>query len=292
MAFQLAARALRSRAIRETIVGENPRRITVNSLSQQGGEEKGILETIIDYGKKFLSFSWSSVISGIKAIKFSFSAIWRGVTTAIKAIWEFNWRITDEEINSKIQANLLSLAGASGGFLGRVVGWVACGALPGAAIFAFNESLGLYVLEKVGEEALEDLASEAAGLIRTTVRALAQNFLWWSYKNARALMLSPNNPIINTFTKHGVLDQGTVDNFRKEASKPEPWSFALEFEKRVNSIENPFLQEFTEEFFDELFDACVEAGYVVAGGIDEFLVNNEMTFERLRGRERRVEIII
>ena len=105
-------------------------------------------------------------------------------------------------------------------------------------------------------------------------------------------MLSPENPIINTLTKHGVLDQGLVDNFRKEASKPEPWSFALEFEKRVNSIENPFLQEFTEEFFDELFDACVEAGYVVAGGIDEFLVNNEMTFERLRGRERRVEIII
>ena len=179
MAFQLAARALRSRAIRQRIVGNSPRRITVNSLSQQGNEDKGIIETIIDYGKKFLSFSWSSVISGIKAIKFSVSAIWRGVTTAIKAIWEFNWRITDEEINSKIQANLLSLAGASGGFLGRMVGWAACGALPGAAIFAFNESLGLYVLEKVGEEALEDLASEAAGLIRTTVRALAQNFLWW-----------------------------------------------------------------------------------------------------------------
>ena len=170
--------------------------------------------------------------------------------------------------------------------------WVACGAVPGAAIFAFNEALGLHVLEKVGAEALQDLASEAAGLIRTTTRALAQNFFLWSYKNLRSMLLSPNNSVINTLIKYGVLDQETVNRFRKEAGKPQPWSFALKFEEFIESIENPFLQEFTEEFFDEAFDACVEAGYVVAGGIDEFLVNNEMTFERLRGRERRVEIII
>lgn len=292
MAFQLAARALRSRAIRQRIIGDNPRRITVNSLSQQGEEDKGFLETIIDYGKKFLSFSWSAVVSGIKALKFSFTAIWNGVVAATRAVWNFNWRVTDEEINSKIQGNLLSLAGASGGFVGRIVGWVACGAVPGAAIFAFNESLGLHVLEKVGEEALEDLASSAAGLIRTTVRALAQNFFLWSYKNLRSLLLSPNNSVVNTLIKYGVLSQESVDRFRTAAGKPQPWSFALKFEEFIESIDNPFAQEFTEEFFDELFDACVEAGYVVAGGIDEFLVNNEMTFERLRGRERRVEIII
>ena len=291
MAFQLAARALRSRAIRQRIVGNSPRRITVNSLSQQG-EEGGIIQTIIDYGKKLLSFSWSTVVSGIKALKFSFTAIWNGVVAATRAVWNFNWRVTDQEIDSQIQGNLLSLAGASGGFVGRIVGWVACGAVPGAAIFAFNESLGLHVLEKVGEEALEDLASEAAGLIRTTVRALAQNFFLWSYKNLRSLLLSPNNSVVNTLIKYGVLDQGTVDRFRTAAGSPKPWSFALKFEELIESIENPFSQEFTEEFFDELFDACVEAGYVVAGGIDEFLVNNEMTFERLMGRERRVEIII
>ena len=292
MAFRLAARALRSRAIRQNIVGDQVRTITVNSLTQQGGEEGGIIDKVVDFGKRFLGFASNALTSIFGAIKFSFTALWGGVVAATRAVWNFNWRVTDQQIDQQIQGNLLSLAGASGGFLGRIVGWIACGALPGAAIFAFNEALGLHILEKVGVEALQDLASEAAGLIRTTARALAQNFFLWSYKNLRSMLLSPNNSVINTLIKYGVLDQGTVDRFRKEAGSPKPWSFALKFEELIESIDNPFAQEFTEEFFDEAFDACVEAGYVVAGGIDEFLVNNEMTFERLRGRERRVEIII
>lgn len=69
-----------------------------------------------------------------------------------------------------------------------------------------------------------------------------------------------------------------------------PWSFAIAAEEAIDNIKDPALQNFVEEFFEEAIDACVEAGYIIAGGLDSWILQQRQMKTSILGKERVVEL--
>ena len=55
MAFQLAARNLRSRSIRRRVTNNRRRQISVGAVSQQADEQGGFLSSLLDSGLRFIA---------------------------------------------------------------------------------------------------------------------------------------------------------------------------------------------------------------------------------------------
>lgn len=180
------------------------------------------------------------------------------------------------------------MAGFAGEILGNSMGYLACGVLPSAAIMAFNEPLGYYLLKEVGEEALDEFCDNFAAFLQVGFRASASALAYSWFKNTRkAIKLSVGNPnsrsrkmIKKVFGNRLV---NAIDTWGEKDSKP--WSFRIFVEEKIEKIENPFLQEFVEEFYEEFKDACVEAGYVVANSLDTWVLQQRMA-QQQQERER------
>jgi hypothetical protein len=149
--------------------------------------------------------------------------------------------------------------------------------------------MGLYILKEVGEEALEEIASNLAALIRQTTVALFKASATFIYKQVRMLWRKPDSKLIKELLAQGV-SQDKID--KAIANRNKPWSFAIQVEKFVDGISNQFLKNFTEELIDEFGDACTEAGYVVANSLDSWFAMQKMANESLLGEEKIVEITL
>lgn len=128
-----------------------------------------------------------------KFISFSLTGLWSLFVSTSQFIWNFNWNMTDTEIDQQIQQRWNALSGMLGGTLGNSAGYLACGILPGATIFAFNEPLGAYVLKNVGEEMAEEFMSNLAGLVRYCFMSGVQSLILWGFKMSANL----SSPIPN-----------------------------------------------------------------------------------------------
>jgi hypothetical protein len=73
-------------------------------------------------------------------------------------------------------------------------------------------------------------------------------------------------------------------------SLKQSWTFAEAVEEKIEEIPNQAIRNFTEEFLEEFFDACVEAGYIVANGIDAWYTQQRLQRDIILGGEEGVEI--
>jgi hypothetical protein len=273
--------ALESRVVRSAI-GE---RVFNNSFEDsEQDDEGGFLGWIWNGGKRLVGFL---AAQAGKFISFSLTGLWSLFVSTSQFIWNFNWNMTDTEIDQQIQQRWNALSGMLGGTLGNAVGYLACGVLPGATIFAFNEPLGAYVLENVAEEMAEEFMSNVAGLIRYTFMSGVQSLILWGFKNVRKFIKSNSALVGRLF---GNKAEKLVKAWGSEGSKP--WSFAIAVDNAVESIPNEAVRNFVEEFLEEAWDACVEAGYVVANSIDSYLAMEKLKQQNQPplGRTRYVEI--
>lgn len=264
MALKIQLAQLGSRLIRSASIPGGIRKIGSGNQQQ---EEGGLISWVFNSLTKFVSALtgkiWQILVGGVRV---SWTAIWGAIVSATQFIYNFNFNITEEEIEQQLQSSLIALAGTAGGTLGNAFGWLACGVLPGAAIFAFNEPLGLYVLENVGEEALDELAANLANLIQLSFSSAARAAAYYLFLKIRKAYYGD-----------------------KPISK-KPWSIALAVEEKIESIDNLALRQFVEEFLEESGEACIEAGYAVAGSVDAWLAQQKMAQQSMLGTNRTVEI--
>lgn len=195
--------------------------------------------------------------------------LWGMFVRTVSGITNFNFSITDAELDKQIAAGWTAFYGSLGGTLGNALGWAACGILPATVIGSFNEAMGLYILKEVGEEALEEISANVGNLCRLLFAQLGNAVVKTFFKKARAFLF-PGRKFTND----------------------KPWILADKFESKIESISNEQLRSLVEQFFEEAFDACIEAGYVVAGSIDSFLAMQRIQKDSLMGRERVVEITL
>lgn len=290
MGLEIYLTNMTSRAARKSVANDGIRRFAKNAIQDHKDSSGNLIGKLWNGFTRFagslISKVWQILSAGIA---FSITAIYSMCVSAFQFVWNFNWNATDADLDSQIKSSFVALSGSVGGTLGNALGWLACGAVPGATIATFNEAMGLYVLERVGEEALEEIAGNLANLVRQTGMSLTKAFTVWAYKNIRTLWRKPDSVVKQQLLSGGMNQQQADDALAK---RNKPWSFAKKLEDFVDGIPNEFIKNFTEELFDEFGDACIEAGYVVANSVDGFLAGQKVANSNLLGEEKAVEILL
>ncbi|ELS04921.1 hypothetical protein Xen7305DRAFT_00046570 [Xenococcus sp. PCC 7305] len=274
--------SLVSSAVREALTLNSPNP-GFRIIRPEGAPEGNFIEKTLSYVGSFFSSSIQYIGFALSVfipiVSFTWTSLWGSLVGTVTYIYNFNWNISDNQIDQQISQTKIVVASLLGETIGNAVGYLVCGIVPAAAIATINEPLGLYLLEEVGEEALEEFAASLATLILVSFRLAARNFFLSQYKNLRRMVKaysSNANPaiksIINSFLGSDV--GGAIAAWGEEDTKP--WSFALAADEKINNIQDPAEQAFWEGWYDGSKDACVEAGYVLAGGLDSWLMRQRL----------------
>lgn len=279
MALELVKSALSSREVRTAIGNRVFKPNSLSSAQKSGGLTQWIVGGLARLGGFLLS-----ALVGLAS--WTLSALWGLIVQSVNYVWNFNWNVTDKDLDRQAQARWNSYASTLGGLAGNTFGWFACGILPGVTIFAFNKAMGLYVLKNVGEEALEELSANVAAVVRQSIRNLSANAFTWAFKNTRNWLKQPNNVFAQAL--FGNRYAQVMKEWGKQGGPS--WSFASALEDRIEKIPNQFLRNFLEEFLEEAWDACVEAGFVVANSVESYLAMQKEAQRQILGPERIVEV--
>lgn len=247
MAFEIDLNSLGSRQIRREITGETGLRQIDDFLTETQDDQNNFFQPVLRFTKSVLAFFWEKASD---LLRWSFTEVWGGIVSGIQFIWTFNFGASDSELDAQIEAGWNSLIGTLGGTLGNAAGWLTCGGIPGTFILTLNETLGLYLLQQVGEEALDELAANTGNLTSLLFQQLGKAGFIWLFKKIRKTLY----PNVNKF---------------------DPWSFATAYQNWLEDL-NPTIANFIEEFFEEFFQSCVESGYVIAGGLDSFFFQQRL----------------
>lgn len=222
-----------------------------------------------------------------KIFTLDFSSLWGAFTQGTTALWNFNWNISDKGINEQLNSTWESFGGLLGGTLGNLVGFTACGALPGSALLVINEGLAMTVLKEVGEEAFEEFVGNLRNLSMSLWRATASTTLLWAYKDIRRAVKFPGNKFGEALK--GVIGEDKFKKWGKDGG--ESFSFSSAFENVVEKIPNTFIENFIEEFFEEATESCVEAGFIVTNTIESQLKMTTDAVSPLLGQPTLVEVV-
>lgn len=290
MALSLTLSSLSSRAIRIASTDVSGiRRIATNAIttSQQNNESPlvSIYDGLNRFGNSLMQFTIRALTG---SLNFSISAIWSWIVSAALQVTNFNWNITDTQLDDEVKQAEIAVAGARGALRGATIGYAICGFIPVATIAVFNEAMALYALKELGEEAAEEIGSLAATYIQLVLQQNAKKNFANLYKSYRHILRPAAIGVANLLVRLGVLTQDSVD--KADKNRKQPWSFHSALEDSIESIPNLAQREETEQFWEELGEACIEAGYIVAGGIDSYLAQQHIANAGILGSERIVEI--
>ena len=256
-------------------------------IEEQKDDDGGLIASIWKGLGRLTGFIIKVAKAILSGIAFSFQAIWGVCVQSALNLYFFDWNQTDEELDQVVRANYNALGGALGGAAGTSVGYLLCGALPAVSIFAFNEGLGAYLLKEVGAAYLDEISGQLSAVVASTWRALSTHFMIWSFKNVRKWLKKDDN-----FFAQVIFGERYADIKKSWGEQNTPsWSFAIGVENWIESIKNPFFRAFAEEFVEEGIEACIEAGYVITGGIDQYIIGQKLAQQSVLGKERAVEVI-
>lgn len=171
MTANILISGLRSRRVRSRVLGVNLTQRVIGQPLAQPNEP-----TLLDRTRGLLGIVGRGTLrvggwlfgglgfigNGLRGI---LDAFWDG----FDYIWNFNCNISDAELDRSIASLKLRIVGQLGATAGNLVGYVACGVVPSIGILAINEPLGLYLLQQVGEEALDEFLTNIRILLRTGV---------------------------------------------------------------------------------------------------------------------------
>lgn len=194
----------------------------------------------------------------------SLPQLWGFVVNTVQYVFNFNWNITDKELDQQIEAKINTFYGMIGQTAGTAMGYLVCGALPGAVSFAFNPTVARVVLANVGEEAKSEVYGQIAQISRGCLNTLVQAAVGKSFKSSRRWLKNPKSPF------YKILKDKLGDKFTNWGESAQPsFSFNQSVENRVEKIKDPRLKNFTQEFLENFSESCIEAGYIVTTSIYE-----------------------
>lgn len=283
--------SLGSRLVRTEVTGAAT---GVRSITQKPPNQGGFLDWLKGVLGAFVNFGgW--IIGGILGgLSFSFTTVWSLIVSAGLQLYAFNWNTTDAQLDQYIASMRNIIASQLGETFGNVFGYLVCGVVPAATIFAFNEALGLYLLKEVGEEAFDEFMGNLRALIQFQARLTAQEYLIGAYKNIRRAikfyLKDPTSTQSRFFSTLLGTDVSKAVNYWGSPNA-KPWSFRRAVEETIESIKDPWWENFWEEFHEEAIDACIEAGYVIAGGLDSWVLQQKIAKDKVFGEEKTIELI-
>lgn len=290
MALTLTLSSLSSRAARIASTGSSGiRRIAIHATTSTSGEDdtlKNIYDGLLKFGAGLLKGTFVALGA---IINFSWTAVWQACTQAYFFLFNFNWNVSDAELDAQIKAAEIGVAAAKGRLAGQSLGYAVCGIIPTATIAVFNEPMAMYIMAELGAEAAEELSASLASLLKLQFQQQARGAFISFFKNYRTLLRDCVGATAQTLVDLGVITEESMAKLYTNRDKP--WSFSGALEESIESIKDPAEQAYAEEFYDELQDACLDAGFIVASGIDSYMASQKISNETFFGSERVIEII-
>lgn len=193
---------------------------------------------------------------GITTVGLLFNA----VVQATSFLWNFNWNVSDGELDRQSKAQIEQLAGLTGGALGQILGNTVCGGVAGAIATKLNPVMAVHIKKELGEEIYEESISAIWSVASTTQRIIRGWIFREAFKQIRRFVKFVSSKLPNG-------GPGFIKRWGESDSQP--WVFSAKFEEAVESIPNKYVQQFVEEFFDEFFDACGDI-ILTAGDVASF----------------------
>ncbi|MGB3492811.1 MAG: hypothetical protein WBA57_08785 [Elainellaceae cyanobacterium] len=288
MPIQILVRALKSRVVREAIVGAVGERVLQvggeDEMYQPGEDQPSFLERIVGIGRRVVGF----LINVVRTITWSFTRAFSWLLARYNELISFNFNASDAEINGLIRQNNIALASQWGSVAGSATGWISAGVL-GAGIGFIMPVIGGALLSSViagnvSREGLEEIGANLAQAVNQSGVTLLQNSLLAQLKNTRAFLKS--RPGVAEF----FLGEERATRLLEYWGAPggEAWSIAGAFEETIELIENDTARAFADAFFDEFGDSFIEGGYIIAGTLDEMWAANKRQKKENLGEFREV----
>lgn len=302
----IAAFGSKAQAVRRVITRNGGKTETdrIRTLAKRkSGQKGGLLEKIkdeVDKSSNSLGDYLGGVLSDVANLLSNINV--RGVyglfVAGAIALFSFNINTTDDEFEQAIKDRERQWYGQLGETAGRFVGWFLCGAVPGMIIGTFNEAMMLSVLADVGQEAFDDLSDSLGDLLRLGAEHQMKNAAARIFMGMRALVKRAANgeadtllggALIALFNRFPKLKE-IVKQWGEKGAKP--WSINSAINEWVESFPEGNKKEFLEEFLEALGESCIEAGYVVAGGVDDWIMRQKVAQQQMQGRHRVVDVLL
>jgi hypothetical protein len=268
-----------SGAIRQSVTGTGGLRQFAGAAIANTNSNGGILGALTSalgwiVGKIF------GALSGF--IAWSLPALWGALCSTVAYIWNFNWNMPKVYPEKQLKSLIQQTAALVGFELGQAIGYLTCGVLPGSAMFTFNEALAVHVLNKVGEKALHTLTASTELLLQATIQQGFPVLIDFLYVEARTAAL----PFL---VKAGLVSAQDAQKIGADDAKP--WSFALKTQEAIHHIKNENIKTLVEVAYQTATQTCVEAGYVVANSIEEYIAKQRLAHQSINGVPGAYEII-
>lgn len=252
--------ALTSRATRQS-VGSGGKRV-INASVRNANGSKGIFDLIKNaLVKKILPF-----ITGVT--DWTVQALVGLVWNTSQFIYNFDFNMTDEAINSTIKASFNQVAGLLGQGTGRTLGSLVCGALPTAVLFKFNPVMAISVMEKAKPQIIAAAMEVYVQIIQQSTRLLINATALYAYSAIRRGIRGSDKQLEAKLRKAGA----KPEDIRKAIeARNKPWIMSQKVQDFIDAIKPEWLKNFVEQGLDEFSSSCLESGYIVAGAIDDYL---------------------
>lgn len=276
MAINLIARGFRSEGLRRVATGGRNRRVTTK-LFRKNEKAQGALKWVNNWAGRFLSYLYK--VSGLERLVNAFTAtnFWEMISSGGLFLLDFNFNISEEEIQKQIDAAYTQIFAAAGGVIGMSLGYFVCGAIPSGALMVINKYAGMYAFSQLGEEYVRELSGALGTVAESTFRALKTHFMFFVFQNLRnywkiATWQKRENDLLLALDLAGLDSKKISEIFEKQK---EPWIISEKVENFIGGIKNNKIRAAANAIWDRFLDGCVDAGYVVAGSIDEFFITDE-----------------
>ncbi|MEH2009988.1 hypothetical protein [Nostoc sp.] len=265
---------LTSRLVRSAAV-PNGKRVVINSASASTG-----FFAFLDPTAESLVKSLFAFLS--KSISWTFTALWTGIVVVGSFILNFNFNITDQEINASIENTFVTVAGLLGQAAGKTLGYLVCGALPTIGLMVISPEIFDSIAPKITEELLEKLAAEYATIITQSGRLLLNAGFLWLYSSVRRAFRGSDEDLKKRLKAAGANEKKIKEELE---TRHKPYIISQNIQESIDSIPNKLGKAFVDQAYQEFGMACTEAGYVVAGALDNYLYQ-----KRLASNENLIEI--
>lgn len=287
MALSISLSSLASRVTRISSTGGGGiRRFASNASRAIREAQENEPENFWDGLKRFGASILSNINWQPPWVKFTVGGLMGLFINGTQQILNFNWNATDAELDKQLEQQEIAIAGAQGALRGQFIGRLVCGIAPTAALAVFNEALALHVLINVSEEAAEEIAAAASNLIQLTLKKTVNTAFINIFKNYRGLLRGGAIGFARTLQAMKILDQEAVDKANKQRNQP--WSIHSALEDTIERIQDPKTKIDAEEFWENFGEACIESGYIIAGSIDSYFMQQNVQENAARGADHTI----
>lgn len=260
---------LKSRIIRAAVAEARTRIVDINPLSND--EKEWRKSGWMGLASKLAAKAWKIVQRWVS--KLSFTDLLGKIFAPLGFLYNFNFNISEKEIKAQINAAWVRIAGLTGSGLGKTIGTVTAGTLGyGVCLVLFPAPIAKMLGGKIAEELALKLVGELSLIIKLISVAAFQVAALWLYGKVKQAIKGSDKDYLKKLKEKG-LSPEQIEKAMIERDKP--WSIKGKVEEFKEWLggNNDAQKAFAENLIEDAQESFIEAGFVVAGIMDEYVAS-------------------